>query len=97
MTALSAAAPRQVTISEGGVLPNVHAMLVPKDGGDPARPVKGSKPRSKLAAPSGGKAAAPDGDGDAELAGDEGGDFSEGEGDAGTGVEGEAAADTPVQ
>eukprot|EP00291_Cryptomonas_curvata_P019121 CAMPEP_0172157480 /NCGR_PEP_ID=MMETSP1050-20130122/3811_1 /TAXON_ID=233186 /ORGANISM="Cryptomonas curvata, Strain CCAP979/52" /LENGTH=207 /DNA_ID=CAMNT_0012826707 /DNA_START=165 /DNA_END=784 /DNA_ORIENTATION=- len=32
-----------VTISDGGVLPNV---LVPKDGADPARPAKASKPKS---------------------------------------------------
>jgi hypothetical protein len=74
------------------VLPNV---LVPKDGGDPARPAKGSKPKSKPAAPSAAadKAAAFDGDGDAELVGDEGGDFSEGEGEEGTGGEEDDAAD----
>jgi hypothetical protein len=94
---MHAPAPRQVTISDGGVLPNVHAMLVPKDGGDQARPGKASKPKSKPAASSGGKAAAPDGDGDAELAGDEGGDFSDGEGDVGTGGEGDDAADAPAQ
>jgi hypothetical protein len=90
-------APRQVTISDGGVLPNV---LVPKDGGESARPAKASKPKSKPAASSaaGDKAAAPVGGGDAELVGDEGEDFSdgEGEGEGGTGGEGDDSADAPA-
>lgn len=41
----------QVTISDGGVLPNVNAKLIPKDEApEQARPAKASKPKAKSVA-----------------------------------------------